>query len=128
MFGCVASGAAAFGCGEEPPTPVIRSTRGPASCPGPQVLLFFAASARRAGSLAACLRVLQVASVSLDLMELPIARPSVGPCFGMPTSRDWKRSSIRRADSSEARSLEVNNRYGAPLESEGSSCGVFQFG
>ena len=42
---------------------------GPASCLGPRVLLLLSGSARRAGGLVACLRMLQVAFVSLDLID-----------------------------------------------------------
>ena len=37
--------------------------------PNPHVLLLFAGSERRAGSLAACLQLLQVATVNLDLID-----------------------------------------------------------
>ena len=57
------------GCGEGQPAPVVPPSPGSASWPSPQALLSFVGSARRAGSLAACLQLLQFASVNLDLID-----------------------------------------------------------
>ena len=56
-------------CGKGPPTPVVPPTLGSASCPGPQSSLLFSSSARRAGGVATCKQMLQLASVSLDLHD-----------------------------------------------------------
>ena len=55
--------------GRTPPTLVVPPTLGSALCPGPQVLLLISSSERRAGGLAACFHMLQVASVGLDLLD-----------------------------------------------------------